>query len=338
MRLYHLSHIDLDGFSAQLLSTYFFQKYHFYNSNYGEEILIRVDSIFEDIKHHNEEEILVLITDVNLTIEQCGYIENKLYDTNNVKLQLLDHHITGSESAKAYDWYHLDDTKSATKITYEYLLKHFTPHSDISSLDKFVQGVNAADIWLEGDELFEFGKVCMQMISKTYEVPRDMFGAYDTLYKHAILKKAMEFLPSNDYIGLDEQVYFLKKEYLNIRNVKDTFENIASEYILSLIKENEDKFCLEIGGKKAIVSFKLSHISILANHYLKANEHIDFFINVSAKGHVSLRSNNKADVSKISQKCFDGGGHKNASGGTIKGFKNSFHYSDIKKQVATILA
>lgn len=34
--------------------------------------------------------------------------------------------------------------------------------------------------------------------------------------------------------------------------------------------------------------------------------------------------------------CFNGGGHRNASGGKIDGFKESFNYKDIKEQVEEI--
>jgi oligoribonuclease NrnB/cAMP/cGMP phosphodiesterase (DHH superfamily) len=338
---YHLSHIDLDGYSAQVVADCFVENISFYNSNYGEEILVRINQIFDDIKTQNiDEEILLLITDVNLTLEQCAYIEEKVYDVDNMQVLVLDHHISGIESSNAYEWYYLDDSRCATKITYDYFIKNhcLLNTQDKSWLSTFVDAVNAVDIWLEEDELFEFGKVCMQMINRASEIPKDMFAKYDVRYKHYLIKEASKYInKENAPILLDEDIYFIKKKYLNIGEENDTFDNIVSEYILKLLEENQDLYTICYQDKKAIVSFKLSHISILANHFLKSHGEIDFFINVSAKGYVSLRSNNQADVSKISSRHFNGGGHKNASGGSIKGFKNSFEYTKIKKQIINIL-
>lgn len=52
---------------------------------------------------------------------------------------------------------------------------------------------------------------------------------------------------------------------------------------------------------------------------------------------MSLRANNACDVSLLAKKCFNGGGHPNASGGKIEGFKESFVYADIKECVQNIL-
>ncbi|EJF06303.1 hypothetical protein ThvES_00016140, partial [Thiovulum sp. ES] len=48
-KVFHLSHIDLDGYSCQLLSSYIFKDASYYNSNYGREILSRIDEIFDEI-------------------------------------------------------------------------------------------------------------------------------------------------------------------------------------------------------------------------------------------------------------------------------------------------
>ena len=46
MNLYHLSHIDLDGYGCQLVSSEFYKtrasKIFFYNANYGKEVLARL--------------------------------------------------------------------------------------------------------------------------------------------------------------------------------------------------------------------------------------------------------------------------------------------------------
>jgi oligoribonuclease NrnB/cAMP/cGMP phosphodiesterase (DHH superfamily) len=50
-----------------------------------------------------------------------------------------------------------------------------------------------------------------------------------------------------------------------------------------------------------------------------------------------MRANNKADVSTIAKKLFNGGGHANASGGRFDDFKDSFIYDEIKEQVQDVM-
>ena len=38
MKIYHLSHTDLDGYGAQLVTKHYFKDILFFNSNYGREI------------------------------------------------------------------------------------------------------------------------------------------------------------------------------------------------------------------------------------------------------------------------------------------------------------
>ena len=54
-------------------------------------------------------------------------------------------------------------------------------------------------------------------------------------------------------------------------------------------------------------------------------------------GSISLRSNNKADVSEIAATLAGGGGHPNASGGRISGFKEAYSYNDVKTFVQNLI-
>ena len=125
-KVFHLSHIDLDGYSCQLLSSYIFKDTSYYNSNYGREILSRIDEIFDEIDDlPKDRKIFILITDLNLSDEQAEYLEDRIdEDEHNIHIQLLDHHITGESVSKNFSWYYLYDGKSATQITYEYLKKN----------------------------------------------------------------------------------------------------------------------------------------------------------------------------------------------------------------------
>jgi len=132
-----------------------------------------------------------------------------------ITLRLLDHHGTGKKSSEKYEWYFLDTSRSATQITYDYFCKNYTQFEEKceENFPKLVQAINAADIWKEEDELFEFGKVCMSMITKSFEINHLLFPTQHRDYKHFLLTKALDFVNiENGYILLDEKIYYFKKE------------------------------------------------------------------------------------------------------------------------------
>ena len=45
MFIYHLSHIDLDGYGCQYLTSKIFTNIKYYNSHYGYEIICRLENI-----------------------------------------------------------------------------------------------------------------------------------------------------------------------------------------------------------------------------------------------------------------------------------------------------
>ena len=124
MKVFHLSHIDLDGYSCQLISKRCFEQINYYNSNYGKEIDQRLEQIIMDIERDIHGENLILITDLNLTLSQAKKLV-KMADESikDIDILLLDHHKTGADCAKKYEWYHLDVKRCATKITYDYFLE-----------------------------------------------------------------------------------------------------------------------------------------------------------------------------------------------------------------------
>src|SRR5574344_1957778 len=158
IRLFHISHTDLDGYACQFLTNEVFSKKHFYNANYGLELKQQEsDELDKDIK----------------SLKDDGF---------DITLQLLDHHITGKSSAAKYDWYFLDDKRCATKIVFDYLLKEFK--APLNDYKECVDTVNAVDIWLENEKKnFEFGKVLMSMVTKAREIISILFHSLDTDFK-----------------------------------------------------------------------------------------------------------------------------------------------------------
>jgi len=50
MKLYHLSHTDLDGYACQLISKKIYKNGSFFNANYGVEVKVNLNNILDDIK------------------------------------------------------------------------------------------------------------------------------------------------------------------------------------------------------------------------------------------------------------------------------------------------
>jgi oligoribonuclease NrnB/cAMP/cGMP phosphodiesterase (DHH superfamily) len=343
MKIYHLSHTDLDGFSCQYLVSLFFEDACYYNSNYGSEIIANIEKIVTDIKNQKEKDIFILITDLNLTIENCQYLENcvnNLSSDYNIKLQLLDHHATGKDASDEFSWYFLDNNRSATKITYDYLCENYKPLIETKNVDKFVNAVNAIDIWLEDEvENFEFGKVCNRAMLESRELSKFVFPIEATNYKFFMIDNCIKYLSfEKPNINLDENIYFLKKEFLRNGLEDDTIDNLSSRYVVTLLEDKKDMLTVEYNGHKGLLTFNVGNISVLANLFLKRNANYDFFLDVGFRGTVSLRADGKIDVSKLSKDKFGGGGHKNASGGRISSFEDIYMYDDVKDIIKGILS
>ena len=155
MNLYHLSHIDLDGYGCQLVSSEFYKtrasKIFFYNANYGKEVLARLEQIVRDIKN-NKEESHILISDLNLTMSECDELKKEILELNlsgyQVSYELLDHHKSGQECANKYEWYVLDTKRCATKIVYDTLLGRFGLDESVRKwLEPMVEMINSIDLW-----------------------------------------------------------------------------------------------------------------------------------------------------------------------------------------------
>ena len=341
MKLFHISHTDLDGFGCQLITKEYFKEGSFYNANYGLEVKLTIKKVLNEIFLYKEEEILFLISDLNLTFQETKDLDKeilKLIDNGyKIKLQLLDHHISGKKSADAYYWYYLDEKRWATKIVYDYIFEEYEGF-DITVrtwLEPLVNAINAVDIWLDYDiKNFEFGKVIMSMISKVREVNNILFADLNREFRFYLLKEASKYLDEIDgHIRLDNDIHILKKEFLKLSNKDDTLDNLAATYLVKTLVNIKDDLTVLCNGQKGLLTYCLGSISIPANAFLKANPDYDFFIDVNKKGNASFRADGKIDVSLMASKISGGGGHVNASGGKFEDFKESIDYAEVKKYI-----
>jgi uncharacterized protein len=341
MKLFHISHTDLDGYGCQLITKEYFKEGSFYNANYGIEVKLTIKKVLEEILTFKEEEILFIISDLNLTFQESKDLDRDITklieDGYKIKLQLLDHHISGKKSADAYYWYYLDEKRCATKIVYDYIFEEYDGFDfTVSSwLEPLVNAINAVDIWLDHQiKNFEFGKVVMSMISKVREVNNILFADLNRELRFYLLKEAAKYLDQVDgHIKLDNEVHFLKKEFLKLDNKDDTLDNLSASYLVKSLIDVKDDLTVVFKGHKGLLTYCLGSISIPANAFLKANPDYDFFIDVNKKGNASFRADGKVDVSLIAAKIAGGGGHVNASGGRFEDFKESINYQDVKTYI-----
>lgn len=367
MQVYHLSHTDLDGYGCQFIAKEFFKNITFYNANYGREVLVRINAILDTITHSSQnlstllsqkfgkskkspasnasqDKFLVLITDLNLTLSESNYLQQRIEELKingvDVELLLLDHHISGQECADKYEWYYLDSTRCASKITFDTLILREKMLD--STREKWIRNasemINSVDIWLEDGYKFDFGKVAMGAISGSFELNRFMFDEEHRFYKFAILESAREFLEQpNGEVAFDNALYEIKKRALGGNPQTETMDTITSNAQVKLLSQKKDSCTIFYNDKKGFLSYSMGGVSVLANLFLRTNKEYDFYLDVNPRGNVSLRANGNCDVSEMSRELFNGGGHKNASGGKIEGFKESFSYVDIKSQIEYIL-
>jgi oligoribonuclease NrnB/cAMP/cGMP phosphodiesterase (DHH superfamily) len=338
MNIYHLSHIDLDGYGCQYLTQHCFSdqktsKIESYNANYGPEVKARLEEIITAIKREKfmgrtDIEHIILVTDLNLTTKEAKWLEKEAINVG-AKIQLLDHHGSGEKTAEQYAWYKLDTTKCATLITYQWLQQHHNFDKD-NHFSKIVKAINAIDIWVSKDELFEFGKVGLGMISGAREINRTLFPAEDRALKLSLIDAMKTYITKEDaHIALDDNLHKLKKEFFK-QGEDNTKDNLVALYMTQLLTTDKKRLIIEYRGAKGLLGYNLGNTSILGNTFLVENPDFDFYMDINYRGNFSLRSNNKLDVSKMASEIGNGGGHPNASGGKIKEYRDSFVYSEIK--------
>ena len=233
-----------------------------------------------------------------------------------------------------------NSTRCASKITFETLIAREKMLN--STREKWISNasemINSVDIWLEDGYKFDFGKVAMGAISGSFELNRFMFDEEHRFYKFAILESAREFLEQpNGEVAFDNALYEIKKRALGGDPQTQTMDTITSNAQVKLLSQKKELCTIFYNDKKGFLSYSMGGVSVLANLFLRTNKEYDFYLDVNPRGNVSLRANGNCDVSEMSRELFNGGGHKNASGGKIEGFKESFSYCDIKMQIEYIL-
>lgn len=338
---YHLSHIDLDGYSCQLVMAQTSHTMISYNANYGAEVMERLEEIIDTIKK-TKQTATILISDLNLYPEEAKWLHHEVKKLNegnwDITITLLDHHGSGKDTAALYDWYFLDTQRCATKIVYEYAIENYGLERG-GWLEEFVKVVNAVDLWKQEEvEDFEYGKVCMRLISDAKELSRVMFSAEDRAYKLAMLEQAalMRNIP-NANIVLDEALHKMKKDFFK-DGIDNTLDNLSTKYIVELLGTKRSTMTIYYKGWRGFLSYGLGNTSIIGNGFVTAFPDFDFIVDVGTRGTLSIRGHDQVDVAMMAGEWVGGGGHPNAAGGRINGFKEQFRYDKVKRQIEDLLA
>ena len=335
-RIYHLSHIDLDGYGCQYLTTKLFDTIECYNANYGPEVKARLEEIIKKISqdkfvYGEDDEYLILITDLNLTTKEANWIEKEVTNAG-AKIQLLDHHSTGLNASERFAWYYLDTTKCATLITYEWLIKNYNFDVD-GKFANIVKAINAIDIWVSDDKYFEYGKVCLGMVSGAREVNRTLFPTQDRALKLSLIEKARKLIDEDEAnIKLDDSLHSTKKEFF-YKDKNDTKDNLVATYMTDLLTKDKQRLTIEYRGYKGLLGYNVGNSSLIGNAFLLANPDYDFYMDVNFRGNFSLRGHDKLDLSVMAGEIGNGGGHPNASGGKIENYKDSFVYTKLRAYI-----
>lgn len=321
-KIVSLSHCDLDGYGAQLVISKTRRAVAFFNTNYGAEILEKASLAIEEMNGCYEDHVL-LITDVNLTMEQAEYLDN-LSKELGFELLLIDHHATGKSVAEKYDWYNLDTNFCATKLVFEHFKEELTSRY---SMDVFSSIVNAYDLWKEDLPEFLKGKLLNELVFEGYKFPKETLSLKNAsiLYNLEEMNKLLTTVNVSDGEGMIKLIRekFLKGKIPN-KILLDNMKTVNDKYHYLVFNEFK-KFNLPVvmlDGIRCKVFFNIDggvfqNISSLFN---KEQDGFDACINISAGGVIGLRSKGTEDrhnVSALAVKFFNGGGHFNASGGSL---------------------
>lgn len=332
-RIYHLSHNDLDGYGAQFVVSQAFYNVAYFNADYKD-----IDKTFQEMMKRIKMDILtgtqvdlVLITDVNLTEAQAQFIETQLNKLDNPpKLLLLDHHATGEVSAKKHEWYQLDTSVCATRLTYNWVRQFFAPEQTEldARMDRFSDMVNVTDMWLQGHENFEKANYLSSMVFERDNLCPEM-DEVSRQHKFFLVDKVFDIFDQGGTIRQAEtSLYEIKEAFLLDQGlsediVRDDNQAIANKYF-SLVFDFVMKHgfsVIEIDGHKSAVFYNWQHsvFQHVTARLFEESDKVDMAIRIAPQGRVSFRSETPdVNVGNIAAQYFGGGGHPCASGGALK--------------------
>jgi oligoribonuclease NrnB/cAMP/cGMP phosphodiesterase (DHH superfamily) len=350
--IFHISDKDLDGYGSQMLLKEYLKnnniksKIKFFNPQ-RENILSDINYVFSEIVKDKKQKYLLLLTDLSLEEEHIKKMNNFKRGNKNISVeyQLLDHHISGEKNI-INEWYHLDLNNCSAKITYLFLEKNLGKNEN---LEKIADLIQVKDLWIKGSKNFN---------KSTFLSDNLMNIRYPEIFKDNERNEKLYLIKNLGKLLLsDLSLKDIEKEFIDLKN------NYYNKYIGAELSKNDDlsselrkqyyfyTLFLKITNNFKIIKiddYKMKvlygiepHIfQILSSLYLENNTDIDIMMNLSSNGKLSLRCNQdleKINLSDISTKYFNGGGHAKAAGGKIELKDNIYSQNTIEKLIKDII-
>lgn len=248
--------------------------------------------LYEELYIHSENEIqteqLINESDVIICIDfneykRVGALEKPLENSKALKI-LIDHH-PGPD--KRFDYiFSYTNVSSASEIVYDLInILEFNKYFDKDAAVCLYTGImtDTINFSVNSSEVSTF-----LILSELLKFEIDKDDIYDRVYNNFSQERLQ-------LVG-----YLLHKKLKIIKSSR-------TAYIILTLDE-KDRFKFREGDHEGIVNMPLSikgiGTSIIA---IENPDHIK----------ISSRSKNQTDVNLLSRKYFNGGGHKNAAGGTL---------------------
>ena len=309
----HISHNDLDGYG----STYVVEKYLKDrcmliqdNTNYGE--------IIDKINELNiSKSTKVIITDLNLSIVECEYLDNVCDNW-----MVVDHHITGQSSFIQYPSnYFLNITKCATQLIFECLSISNHLIDNTTHVKDLVNVVNTYDMWKKEDSSnFKKGMLLSYYVFNNPFEDKQLKHQYNTwmfdkignfLLEYGVQETELQYqrmyrfwmqnLENEDFLRDNELPSNIKVALLHTNIIKKYMVDSTDEYIIySGISSKVTQYVFD-----RLLQQEEFKNKVLINMSVKENR-----VNCSFRDIIG-------NSSKFATRA-GGGGHKFASGASFK--------------------
>jgi len=311
----HISHIDLDGYGATYIVKKYIEKSVLTliqdNTNYG-KIISKLKKL--NVQHN----IKVLITDLNLTLDECVELDN-MCDSWCV----IDHHVTGNASADKYPNYYLSTSKCATMLTNNLLylskLESNVSNNTSDSLNDIADLINTYDLWNKSD-LVKFRKgifVSDLIYNMPFEIKQLRYE-----YVNFIFETIIPFILEN---GVRESSIHYNRLFMfwlnNLYDLEflrdDTIPNLVKtallhvKYIDTKLVHETEEYNIYSNISSKVTQYLFDEMFTMEKYKNKILINLD-----EKKGGVAFRScNEKANILAVKA---GGGGHPNAGGAKLK--------------------
>lgn len=299
MRVFHITHTDLDGAGCAVIAHIAYQP----NVNAPDTVYVNYDRIddairttladiddslksskYASIKH------VLLITDISPQGSDLYEHLDYIHGQGNVEVLCVDHHKTSADQLRSRPWAKHELGISATRLLYEYRygIPERLPSTASTPLANFVMAVDAYDMWRTGSEFRARAE--------------DLNRLFHFLSSEEFVRRFSVDLES-DCSG-DQSMMSLLKQRLRI--AEDTYVGKAAS---SAVIRWDAK------SRTYAIVFAEQYPSAIGHRILANNSRVDYVVIANAHhGFVGLRSRESGvDVAEIA-KANGGGGHAVSAG------------------------